>query len=270
VPDARDLDFRGVHAVNDRTAYLLASGEGNKSRIYKTTDRGNRWTLQYTNPDPKGFFDGLAFWDAAHGMVVGDPVDGRFVVLATADGGVHWDRRNGPEAFAGEGAFAASNTCLAVRGNLDAWFATGGTTGARVFHSLDGGRSWTVAVTPIRHDGPSAGIFSLAFSDDRRGVAVGGDYTKPADDYSNIAVTDDGGKTWTAPSSPPPRGFRSAVVFLRDRRMWISTGTSGSDFSLDGRSWRPFDTAAHNALSFVPSGAGWAVGPNGGIARFVP
>jgi len=40
MPGAEQLDFRDVHAVDDQTAYLLSSGPGDKSRIYKTSDRG--------------------------------------------------------------------------------------------------------------------------------------------------------------------------------------------------------------------------------------
>jgi photosystem II stability/assembly factor-like uncharacterized protein len=126
VPSAEQLDFRGVHGVDNRTAYLLSSGEGDKSRIYKTTDGGSHWALQFTNPDPKGFFDALAFWNARHGTVIGDPVDGRFVILTTDDGGGHWVRQAGPAALPNEGAFAASNSCLTVIGTREAWFATGG------------------------------------------------------------------------------------------------------------------------------------------------
>src|SRR3954447_824678 len=63
VAGAESLDFRGVHAVDERTAWLMSSGPGDKSRIYKTSDAGDHWKLQFTNPDPKGFFDSLAFWD---------------------------------------------------------------------------------------------------------------------------------------------------------------------------------------------------------------
>jgi photosystem II stability/assembly factor-like uncharacterized protein len=141
-------------------------------------DAGAHWTLLFTNADPKGFFDAIAFWDAQHGIVVGDPVDGRAEVLTTDDGGATWQRRSPPAALPNEGSFAASNTCLTLFGKRDAWFATGGPGAARVFHSKDRGRSWTVATTPIRNDGPSAGIFSLAFRDARHGIAVGGDYSK--------------------------------------------------------------------------------------------
>jgi photosystem II stability/assembly factor-like uncharacterized protein len=65
----------------------MSSGPGEKSRIYGTADGGAHWSPLYTNPDAGGFFDALAFWDARRGIVLGDPVDGQFVILTTGDGG---------------------------------------------------------------------------------------------------------------------------------------------------------------------------------------
>lgn len=265
VPGAADLDFRAVHAFDDKTAVLLSIGSGEKSRVYKTKDGGEKWDVMYTNPDPKGFFDALAFWDATHGILLGDPVDGHFVVMTTDDGGDSWKREKTPQAQPNEGAFAASNSCLLVLGQHEVWFAT---SGARVFHSDDGGRKWSVASTPIRHDSASAGIFSIAFLNPLFGIAVGGDYSKPADAAHNIAITVDGGKKWTAPESGPS-GFRSAIAYLPDQKMWIATGTAGSDVSTDkGKTWKQFDKGSYNAMNFILSYAGWAVGPKGAIARF--
>jgi photosystem II stability/assembly factor-like uncharacterized protein len=267
VVGAEDLDFRDVHGVDERTAYLLSIGAGDKSRIYKTVDAGEHWKLEFTNPDAKGFFDALAFWDARHGMLLGDPVDGHFVVMTTDDGGEHWQRRDTPSAVPNEGAFAASGTCLVVAGTREAWFGTGGVEGARVFHTADGGATWSVARTPVRSDAAAAGIFSLAFSDAMHGIAVGGDYSKPEDATRNIAVTSDGGKTWTEPQGVHPKGFRSAVALLPGTSLWVTAGTSGSDVSSDGgTNWRPFDKGSYNAVSFVSASAGFAVGPKGRIA----
>lgn len=265
------LDFRGVVAFDDRTAFLMSAGPGAQSQVYRTSDGGARWDGVLSDPDPDGFFDALAFWDRKHAMVLGDPVAGRFVVLTTADGGATWQRQSPPPALKGEGAFAASNSSLVLRhdnGRLEAWFATGGPGAARVFHSSDAGRTWSVATTPIRNDSASAGIFSIAFADAEHGIAVGGDYSKPGQDQHNIAMTSDGGRTWAEPAESRPRGFRSAVAFVADQSAWITTGTSGSDVSDDGgKTWAAFDAGAFNAIGSASGSAIWAVGPKGRIAR---
>jgi photosystem II stability/assembly factor-like uncharacterized protein len=267
VPGAEKLDFRAVHALDSHTAWLMSSGPGAQSAIYKTADGGAHWSLLYTDPDAGGFFDALAFWDARHGVVLGDPVDGQFAILVTDDGGQTWQRRTSPPALPNEGAFAASNSCLQVQGNSEIWFGTGGPSGARVFHSKDGGRHWEVAGTALRHDGAGAGIFSLGFAPSGHGVAVGGDYGKPADSTGNLAVTSDGRRTWEAPGGTPPHGYRSAVAFLAGRKVWIAVGTSGSDISRDGgKNWKQFDGGAHNAIG-VAGDAVWAVGPGGRIGK---
>jgi len=270
VPGAADLDFRSVHALDGQTAWLMSSGPGAKSRIYETADGGAHWSPLYTNPDAAGFLDALAFWDARRGAVLGDPVDGQFVILTTEDGGQTWQRRKLPPALPDEGAFAASNSCLrlrAIRGKRELWFGTGGPSGARVFHSPDGGGHWDVAGTPLRHDGAGAGIFSLAFADSVRGVAVGGDYGKPADAAGNVATTSDGGHTWAEPDGAHPHGYRSAVTFLAGRKVWIAVGTSGCDISSDGgKSWKTFDGGPYNAIG-AAGDAVWAVGPGGRIGK---
>src|SRR5262244_1193176 len=165
VPGAEALDFRDVDAFDADTAYLLSIGEGERSRIYKTTDGGKRWQLQFTNRNPKAFFDALAFWDADRGVAVSDSVDGRFVIIKTTDGGTSWIEippEKLPPALAGEGAFAASGTCVSAQGRNNVWIAT---TAARVLSSTDGGETWQVATTPIPSGQPSAGIFSIAFKD---------------------------------------------------------------------------------------------------------
>jgi photosystem II stability/assembly factor-like uncharacterized protein len=268
VPDAETLDFRGIRAFDERNAWLMSIGPGEKSRIYRTTDGGGHWTLQFTHPDPKGFLDSIAFWSPSQGIVVGDALEGSADVRTTTDAGAHWERRQTPPALPGEGSFAASNTCLFVRGLSEVWYITGGTGAGRVFHSTDGGRTWSVAPAPIRNDSASAGIFSIAFADSTHGMVVGGDYSKDKEDRQNIAVTTDGGRTWSAPTVGP-HGFRSAIAWLPGSRLWIATGTSGSDISTDnGKTWKLFDEGSYNAMSFTSSGAGWAVGGRGRIARF--
>jgi photosystem II stability/assembly factor-like uncharacterized protein len=238
VPEATQLDFRGVVAFSADEAFLMSSGPSDQSRIYHTVDGGKHWNLQFTNPNPKGFFDSIVFWDPKHGVVLGDPIPDetgklKFELLETEDG-QSWKQippSQLPDAIPGEGAFAASNTCLAIVPNeawksgtsasalsnpdSNLWFATGGAA-ARVFHSPDRGHTWEVFTTPILHGPESAGIFSIAFQDPLHGVIAGGDYKRPKEDGPDLAFTNDGGKTWTlAPIKP--QAYFSAVAY--DRRV---------------------------------------------------
>jgi len=223
VPDASALDFRAVVAFSADEAFLMSAGPGEQSRIYHSSDGGTHWQLQFTNTNPKGFFDSMVFWDAKHGLVLGDPIPDEsgkltFEVLLTDDGQT-WrivPSASLPPAMEGEGAFAASNTCIAVVGGIsdpNLWFATGGKV-ARVFHSSDRGQSWEVFNTPIVHGAESAGIFSIAFRDALHGAVAGGDYKHPNDDGQNLAFTEDGGKTWTL-SGVHPLPYLSAVAYDR-------------------------------------------------------
>ena len=276
-PNTADLDFRDVHAVDASTAYLLSIGQGPLSRIYKTADGGVSWALSHQNRDPNGFLDAIAFWDADHGLALGDPVDGRYRILATDDGGRSWavvGPEGMPPALPNEGAFAASGTCLVVRpGGREAWFATGGGASARVFRSVDRGRTWAVAECPIRAGVASAGIFGLAFRDAEHGIAVGGDYKKPEEPGDFLALTDDGGRTWALAARSSRSGFRSAAGYTPTRggREVIAVGSAGSDFSADrGRTWPRSSAEGFHAIDFAPTGeVGWAVGDGGKIARFV-
>jgi photosystem II stability/assembly factor-like uncharacterized protein len=269
VPGAERLDFRDVEAFGGTSAYLLSAGPGDASRIYNTVDGGKSWTMQFKSADPAAFFDAIAFWDEQNGIALGDPVKGLFQLIVTADGGGHWKPLVAKAllpALPGEGAFAASGTCLVTHGENDVWFATGGAKTARVFHSRDRGQNWEASDTPIVAGTESAGIFSIAFRDKQRGMIVGGDYRKPNEIGATAALTSDGGKTWDLLDKRLP--FRSAVAWAKGR--WVAVGTSGSHVSLDdGATWKVLDRENYNSAHFTAGGDGWAVGPKGLIARFV-
>jgi hypothetical protein len=133
----------------------------------------------------------------------------------------------------------------------------------------DGGGSWRSVKTPLEAT-PSSGIFSLARIDDARAIAVGGDYQNPTDDRSCAALTDDGGQTWRQPARPP-RGYRSAVAVWRpgDGYALVAVGTSGTDISSDGQTWRALDDQTFHVVDADPTGRFlWAAGPEGRVARW--
>jgi photosystem II stability/assembly factor-like uncharacterized protein len=270
VPGTEALDFRDVEAFGAEEAYLLAAGPGEASRIYKTTDGGNQWALQFTNPDPRGFYDCMAFWDPTHGIAVGDPVDGAFELISTDDGGAHWaalPAASRPRSLAAEGAFAASGSCLVVQGQNDVWFVTGGDA-SRVFHSNNRGQTWSAADTPVMHQGSSAGIFSIALGSPGFAVVGGGDYQHPDQPGVKLAYTEDGGLTWTA-SSLSPQSFVSAVK-LESGRNLLALGSAHAGYTTDikDQHWMAFWDLSLNAVAYAGPGVAFGVGPKGAIVRF--
>lgn len=268
-PDAAGQAFRDIEAFDADTAVLLAIGTGDASRLYRTDDGGATWTKTYQNTNPAAFYDCMSFSDRKRGLVLGDPVDGRFQILATEDGGRSWTllpSTGMPAALPGEFAFAASGTCIETAGGRDAWFATGGDAVSRVFHSDDHGRTWDVTETPVA-SGPTAGIYSLAFTSPRVGIAVGGDFTAPTSAPNGAAYTTDGGATWTIADGPGE--YRSGSAWVpRLPFTAVAVGPTGSDVSRDGgRSWTEFDPGSLDAVDCVPTGACWGSGAAGRVAR---
>jgi photosystem II stability/assembly factor-like uncharacterized protein len=257
-------------AFNEKTAYVMSSGEGEKSRIYKTTDGGETWTLQYTDKRKEFFLDALKCVSEKECVALGDPIDGKFLLLNTMDG-EHWSplpNDNMPKALPAEGAFAASNSSLLL-GGREILFGTGGAAVARIFHSNDSGGTWTVVETPIAAGTASAGIFSLA-SDGKRILAVGGNYKDPNRSSRVAAYSTDDGKTWQLVAQEPG-GYRSGVArVLDDPTLWVAVGPNGEDVSKDsGLHWKHTDSVNLNTVVILDIWDGWAVGPHGTIARFV-
>lgn len=274
VPSADSLEFRDVQAFDSTTAWLLAAGPGDRSRIYHTADGGRSWTRQFTNTDSAAFFDCFSFWDRNHGIAVSDGVHGHFPILVTDDGGEHWTLRpvsQSPAADSGEGAFAASGTCIVTGEGGRAWIGTGASPvgGGRVVASTDYGATWTAYPTPIQHGTSTTGIASLGFRDTLHGVATGGDINPRAPQTVRVARTGDGGHSWTAVSSPAfPGGIYGIALVPGLQAAMVAVGPGGAAVTLDeGTTWVPLDSAAYWSVGFASSRAGWMVGPKGRIAK---
>jgi photosystem II stability/assembly factor-like uncharacterized protein len=275
VPGAEKLQFRDVYAVNATTAYLLSIGNGGDSRIYKTTNAGRTWNLQFKGADPKEFYDCMDFWDAKNGIVIGDAIGDKLAFLRTTDGGAHWTHvatDKLPAALPGEGSFAASGTCVIARPGGHAWAVSNNASAARVLHSKDRGWNWSVDTLPLTtRDG--TGGESISFIDAKHGVALGGGLSsKPGDFFT--AVTTDGGATWTRKTSPPMlRGAWGGLYIPGSKTatapgIIVAVGPNGATYSRDnGDSWSVIDTNNYWSLGFASRNAGWAVGQSGRITK---
>lgn len=274
VPGADSLQFRDVHGVDAETAYLLSIGSGEQSRIYKTVNGGESWGLQFINPEPQGFFDCFDFWDADSGMAFSDSYNGSFHIIVTEDGGDSWTRVASdrlPAARASEGSFAASGLCLHVGGDSTAWIGTGASDdgNARVLRTDDRGGSWNWSDTPIP-GGSTSGLTSVAFLDAQHGAALGGDVMDMESTADNVAVTRDGGVTWTMAGRPSFAGPVYGAVYVPSAPTptLVAVGPTGMAFSPDdGATWTTLSDDNHWSVGFASPMVGWAIGTEGRITR---
>jgi hypothetical protein len=285
VPGAEPLQFRDVQGVSDKVAYLLSIGNGTDARIYKTTDGGATWTMQFQNQDPNAFYDCFAFWTPKRGIAQSDAVNGRFPVIRTRDGKTWQDiGDNLPPALDGEASFASSGTCVAAQGKHNAWIVTGGASPSRVLATRDGGGTWTAYDSSLRGS-PSAGIFSVAFRDAWNGMIGGGDLDPSAPPFDQTATSSDGGKSWAITKQQPNIGtvyglsYAGAVGMQRGHkgedheadanRTVVVTGPGGSAWTPDeGDSWFTLPgVTGYWGVAFGNPKTSWLVGTEGRILR---
>jgi photosystem II stability/assembly factor-like uncharacterized protein len=280
-PDSAECDFRDIHAWDENTALIMVAGD--PDRLYRTEDGGTTWSLVYEHPDPAAFFDGMVFDDLGEtGWLMGDPLNGRVMLLRTIDSGKTWqqhDPADCPEVPEGVAGFAASGTNLVLLPEARRMIGLGGgkASGAKALVATSpvpekSRRFWTLHESPLIAR-ESAGIFSLALfgNDGLRVMAVGGDYLRPDDKVDNAAIFNPADETWSVPEGNPPSGYRSAVACAADDALTlVAVGPNGTDRSTDGgNSWSRVAEEGFHTLSFVPgTDIGWAAGSEGRIARW--
>ena len=271
-PVGDSLEFRDVHGVNADTAWILSAGEGPKSRIYRTTNGGATWTLQFINTDSAAFYDCLSFGNSTTGIAYGDASQRRTNLLRTDDAGETWRLLAPtavPEPLPGEGAFAASGLCV-VHADVNTVFVATGAPGSRLFRSKDGGRTWMAENTPFAR-GIASGLSGLAFSSPQRGMAVAGDMNRLRTDSAQavVGITTDGGRTWTMRPRPPRPGALAGVAWVPDAGpgVAVAVGFGGAFYTLDeGRSWQIITTDVTTGVS-ASGRSVWIGGANGKLWR---
>ncbi|TYA55952.1 WD40/YVTN/BNR-like repeat-containing protein [Formosa maritima] len=258
VYDYLQLEFRSVaHTTSD----FFMLNVGSPAMLFKTGDQGNM-ELVYFEEHPNVFYDSMSFWNDLEGIAIGDTIDECLSIIITRDGGNTWKKLPCdllPEGIEGEGAFAASNTNIAILGS-NTWVAT---TAGRVYFSKDKGETWSVEQTPIIQAKETEGIYSIEFYDEMNGFAIGGDYTNPDYNKSNKIITTDGGKTWTLVASGEAPGYRSCVQYIpnREGKELVTVGFKGIDYSKDGGlSWKSLSKEGFYTLRFLNDSVAYAAG----------
>ncbi|MEK6781932.1 MAG: YCF48-related protein [Bacteroidota bacterium] len=227
-------DFRSLYAFDDQKAII--GNVGSPAKILFTKDAGKNWITVYTNPHPDAFFDGVDFWNAENGIMYGDPIDGKMLMLITNDGGQSWvDCKEPPLLEKGEASFAASGTGIRCTSENEVIISTGGVV-SRLWISKNNGLSWTSISTPIVQGKTTAGIFSFTQHDNVLTI-VGGDFQNELMTIQHNFYSIDQGKNWLKPTMPI-RGYRECVESI-SATILVAIGPSGADISYDnGVNWK--------------------------------
>lgn len=252
--DSLDIEFRSLSYTNSHVYVLSVGSPALIFNHYKE--------LIYQENHPNVFYDSMDFWNDDEGIAIGDAIDGCLSAIITRDGGNTWEKLSCdqlPPAAEGEGAFAASDTNIAIVGNKT-WV---GTTAGRIYYSEDKGNTWEVIETPIVKDKETEGIYSLDFYDELNGFAIGGDYTKPADSSANKIRTQDGGKTWQLVAENKSPGYRSCVQYVPngEGKELVAIGFKGIDYSHDsGNTWKHLSDEGFYTIRFLNDSVAYAAG----------
>jgi photosystem II stability/assembly factor-like uncharacterized protein len=209
--------------------------------VLRTSDGGENWKVVYENKTKGMFLDAMDFMDDKNGIVVGDPINGYFFMINSSDSGKNWQElsvENRPKADSGEACFAASGTNVRKLSESESVFVTGG----RTSHIFINGKE---ILLPVLQGKESTGANSVAVKENKTFIVVGGDFLKKDLTTGNCAISNDEGKTWRKPKTPPS-GYRSCVEYL-SKNKWITCGLNGVDISDDdGMQWKKINDQSFN------------------------
>ncbi|UEG48761.1 oxidoreductase [Ferruginibacter lapsinanis] len=255
-------DFRDIEAFDETSAVIMGTGE--PAYILRTADGGETWKVVFEDNTKGMFLDAMEFWNENSGIVVGDPIDGKFFVGRTFDGGFTWrgiPPENYPPAEQGEVCFAASGTNVRKLGNAEAVFVSGGKTSSIFIRDK-------IIELPFEKDKETAGANSVAVKNKKIMAVVGGDFMVPDSTTKNCFITKDAGNKWVAPKIPP-HGYRSCIEYI-DNKKWISCGLNGVDYSIDeGVTWKWISKEGYNVCRKSANGNTVFLAGDGIIGKLV-
>ena len=186
---------------------------------YKTTDGGSTWMTQTAAGANRQL---IACSDELHCAQDGNTPVGDAILLDTSDGGASWSSTlhvQYPVNFVGVLGCTTSLVCLA-----------GGSLGV-LYRSGDGGQTWNELDVAFTRNNFAA----ISCSADTFCVAVGGS-TDAATLF--IAVTHDGGQTWTRPTVPVDDSLTGVSCYSTAVCVAVGLNANAVSTTDGGQTWR--------------------------------
>lgn len=251
IPPTSVGEFRDLARHEDGSLLAMVSGDHGLVFMHKDT------TTVLVYNEPGVFLDDIdALFSTLY--LVGDPVNGKFILKMVRLSGDFDVKSFELQALENEACYAASGTT----GNLGWYysFVSGGGKVAR-YHKV---QSNNIKSKELKHlqSGEGAGPFSL-LDQGKHIVIVGGNYTQPKDTIGNCVYSNNRGRSFKKPKKTVG-GYRSSVV--GNDKMLFAGGTTGIDYSLNGgKTWNPFYTMnccallLHNNTLYATSNKGYCI-----------
>jgi len=233
----KNLQFRTL--AQNKTHFFAINIES-PAYFFKIDKKTMQSEIIYTDSAKNAFYDAL-FFNGENFFTFSDPEENLKLKFAQFSGAEKFKinfLHDEVQLKKGEAAFAASNTNIAGFKNT-IWIATGGLASRILKLNLKTGKI-KVFETPFVQGTSSQGIYSIDFLDEKFGIAVGGDYTKQAENINNIATTKNGGKTWQIQASGKNGGYKTCVKIRPNSKGKdiIAVGDQNIEFSNDyGKTW---------------------------------
>jgi photosystem II stability/assembly factor-like uncharacterized protein len=281
IPSPAGYVIGSIAAIDANTCYaaMYNAINGLGGGIFKTKNGGAAWKQIAPGKlfDANSYPDFVYFFDAKHGLAVGDHNGSDTATLemyTTADAGATWQRvskQNIPPTIGM--AYSPGFNVYAAFGNR-IWFkAYDSQNNLYLYRSDDLGQHWQLFPVNFKEF-----FFDFAFADKLNGLAVGFDFGVG----SYEAETHDGGKTWAEKSfiGYPMGAFVTVIPFTHTFISTLPYGyapVAGSSYSNDyGATWKLIDSGAaavHSAVAFLNPFIGWTgraetADPNGGMYKW--
>lgn len=246
------LSLSNIFAVDENLAFVTGTS-GTSTYVYRSSNGGSSWSQVFAQQF--GFINSVWMTSPTNGFIQGDPVNGRWSLWKTSNGGLTWDSAGMYLHDAG-GEFGTVN-CLYVYpdiGQTSIWY---GTNNYRVYHSTNSGMNWTSQLTPT-----SQYIYSIWFNSLTNGMRGG----------SGIYYTSNSGQNWNLTSTL----ISNSGMTGEGNKWWSVQSYSPSIFysSNNGTNWSTqfYDTAIQFTHITIPRNhlnqySVWAVGNPGKIYK---
>ena len=240
-----------VEALDANTA-LVATYSETGGKIFKTINGGSSWSSVYSITG--AFIGGIQMKNTLEGYAVGSPIEGRWLVLKTTNGGITWDSlKTAPAQIADD----YGPVGMQLLGDT-LWF---GTFSGSIYRSTDLGKTWTSATTS------GSTSFGPHFNSAAKGLL--GNFSD-----GSFYKSTDGGATWIKAQSSVYH--KATCISGLGDKFWATTGGSLAYTKNMGQSWS-FTAPGHggqttlSAVSISPVASalnGWAVGASGLILHY--